>query len=104
MEIETHDWGRVASVSHAGVNSGFGTGAVVAVAGIDGAFFGADEEGCGIGDGEGHACWAEVFGFAGGWGGEFEVFLGETEHVDGPSADDSVGGAGDDVVGVLSAD
>ena len=94
----------MASVSQSGVDTGFCTGAVVAVARVDCAFFGADEEGCGIGDGEGHACWTEVFGFAGGWGHEFEVFLRETEHVDGPSAYDAVGGAGDDVVGVLSAD
>lgn len=94
----------MASVSHAGVDASFGAGAVVAVAGVNGAFFGADEEGCWVGDGEGHACWTEVFGFAGGRGGEFEVFLGETEHVDGPSAYDAVSGAGDDVVGVLSAD
>ena len=94
----------MASISHAGVDAGLGAGAVVAVAGVDGAFFCADEEGGRVGDGKGHACWTEVFGFAGGWSGQFEVFLGETEHVDGPSADDAVGGAGDDVVGVLGAD
>ena len=103
MEIETHDWGGVASVSQSGVDAGFGTGAVVAVARVDCAFFGADEEGCGIRDGEGHACCTKVFGFAGGRSHEFEIFLGETEHVDGPSAYDAVGGAGHDVVGVLSA-
>lgn len=76
MKIETHDWGGVASISHSGVDAGFGTGAVVAMARVDRAFLCADEEGCGIGDGEGHACWTEVFGFAGRRGGEFEVFLG----------------------------
>ena len=76
MKIETHDWGSVASVSHSVVDAGFGTGAVVAVARVDCALFGADEEGCGIGDGERHACWTEVFSFARGWGHEFEIFLG----------------------------
>ena len=75
MKIETHDWGGVASISHSGVDAGFGTGAVVTVARVDCAFFGADKEGRGIRDGEGHACWTEVFGFAGRRGGEFEVFL-----------------------------
>lgn len=94
----------MASISHAGVDAGFGAGAIVAVAGVDGAFFCADEEGCGVSNGKGHARWAEILCFARGRGGEFEVFLGEAEHVDGPSADDAVGRAGDDIVGVLSAD
>lgn len=96
----------MAFVADAGVDTGSGAGAVVAMARVDGAFFGADEEGGRVGGGEGHTGWGEVFGFQRGWGRreEFEVFAGLGEHVDGPGAEDAVGGAGDDVVGVLGAD
>lgn len=57
----------MAAVAEAGVDAGFGARAVVAVAGVDGAFFGADEEVGWVCVGEGHACWGEVFCFRG-WG------------------------------------
>lgn len=94
----------MAFIPNAGVDTSFRSGAVVAVAGIDGAFFRADKEGGGIGGGKRHACWAKVFCFAGGWGGEFKVFLRLAKHVDGPATDDTVGRAGYYVVGVLGAD
>ncbi len=104
MEGDGHDGPGVAAVGEALVDAGLGAGAGVAVAGVEGSLFGADEEVGGVGRGEGHAGGGEVFGFGGGWGGEFEVFLRLREHVDGPAADDAVGRAGDDVVGVLRAD
>lgn len=91
VEGQAHDGGGVAFVAEAGVDAGFGAGAVVAVAGVDGAFFGADEEGGRVRGGEGHAGGAEVFVFVGQWGEELEVLLRLGEHVDGPAADDAVG-------------
>lgn len=44
VEVEAHDGGGVAFVADAGVDAGFGPRAVVAVAGVDGAFLGADDE------------------------------------------------------------
>ncbi len=104
MESDAHDGRGVAAVAEALVDTGLGACAVVSVTGVDGAFFGTDEEVSGIGVREGHAGWGKVFCF-GGWGrGQFKEFLGLGEHVDGPAADDTVGGAGDDVICVLRAD
>lgn len=104
VESDGHDGGGVAAVGEALVDAGLSAGASVAVAGVEGPFFGADEEIGGVGGREGHAGGGEVFGFGRGRGGEFEVFLRLREHVDRPAADDAVGRAGDDVVGVLRAD
>lgn len=81
----------MAFVADATVDPGFGAGSVVAVAGVYGAFFGADDEGGGISGGELHASRAEIFDFAGGWGDELEVFLRLAEHVDCPTADNTIG-------------
>lgn len=94
----------MAFVAEAGVHAGFGAGAVVAVAGVDGSFFGADKEGGWVRGGEGHAGGAEVVVFVWERGEELEVFLGLAEHVDCPAAYDAVCGDGDDVVGILGAD
>lgn len=91
VEGEGHDRGGVAFVGDALVHARFGACAVVPVAWVDGAFFGADEEVGRVGLGEGHAGWGEVFGLGGWWGRQEEVFLREGEHVDCPAADDAVG-------------
>ena len=103
MEVEGHDRGGVPTIADPGVDAGLGTGAVIAVAGVDGTFFRTREERSRIRRGKGDASRTEVFCFGGGRSGELEVFLGLGEHVDGPSADDTIGGAGDDVVCVLGA-
>ena len=45
MKVEAHDGGGVAAVTDAGIDPGFGSSAVVAVAGVYGAFFCANEKG-----------------------------------------------------------
>lgn len=103
MEIEAHDRGGVPAIADASVDASFGPGAVISVTWVYGTFFSADEKGGRIRGWEGHAGRADIFSFAWGRGGKFNVFLRLTEHIDGPATDDAVCGARDDIVSVLSA-
>ena len=104
MKVDAHDWSSVAAVADTGVDTCFGTSAVVAVTGVESSFLCADKEGGRISGRERHAGGREVFCFTRGWGGEFEVFLGLRQHVNGPATDDAVSGAGDDIICVLGTD
>jgi hypothetical protein len=86
------------------VDARFGAGAVISMAGIDGALFATDQEVSGIRSWKGHARGGEIFGFR--WRGrcEGDVLLRLGEHVDCPAADDTVSGCGDDVVRILCTD
>lgn len=82
----------------------FGARAVVAVAWVYGALFGANEEEGWVGLGECHSCGCEIFCFGWRWCSELKVFLRLREHVDSPAADNAVGRGGDDVMSILSTD
>ena len=91
----------MAAIRDAGVDAGLGARAVVAVARVDAPFLGAGEEVGRVGLREGDAGRGHVFRLGRRRVRQLEVLLRLRQHVDGPAADDAVGGARDDIVGVL---
>lgn len=104
VERHAHDGGGVAAVADAGVDAGFGARAVVAVAGVDGALLGADQEVRRVGLGEGHGGGGQVLELVGRRREERQGLLGLRQHVDAPDAERAVRGDRDDVVRVLRPD
>ena len=96
----------MAFVADPSVDAGFGASAVVAVAGIDSALLRAHNKRRRIRPRKRHTRWRQILSFQRGRrrSKEFEIFAGLGEHIDGPGADDAVGGTRDDVVCVLGPD
>lgn len=76
MEVQACDGSSVAFVSQPDVRACSGAGTLISMAGVDGAFFGTDEERRWVSRWEAHAERRQIFRLAGRGCGEDEIVLG----------------------------